>query len=336
MARPQPERGAVRNIRNPELRLDSLDVEEYVDSVLPHSATLWAGERSFERYSGDLRNFVASGYGRRRFRLIGLRTDSEIASSCKRYERDFRWGERSMRAVGIGAVFTRESLRGRGLATTMLAALLDQERAAGVDFAFLFSDIRPQFYEDLGFIALPSRVFTLRARALEFARIDPSPIRDDDWPRLSRCFAVMEKRRPFAFTRTPIVWDWMKRRYRSGSADVVNLAVRGPRGVFAYVLGRRIIKSDTYVVDEFAFASETHKHLVAPLVRAAAGDLARITGWVPPSAASAALQRGSTRPRRDAIFMIAPLSQAARQRWKNEGAEMLRSSSDPVWSTDHI
>ena len=56
------------------------------------------------------------------------------------------------------------------MATAMLAAFLDAELANGTDLAYLFSDIRPSFYQTLGFVKVPSRAFTLRADALTTER----------------------------------------------------------------------------------------------------------------------------------------------------------------------
>ena len=267
-----------------------------------------------------------------------MRAAGKIASSCKLYARELRCGKRTLRAVGIGAVFTPVPLRGRGLATTLLAAVLDAERAAGADLAFLFSDIRPHFYEELGFKKLPSRVFTLRAGSLDFERIAPVPITDADWPAIARCFAALEKTRPIALTRPPLVWEYVRsiQRIHAMKGDAVSLAIRGPRGILAYCLGRRVIKADSFVVDEFAYAGEAHRHLAGPLLRAAAGDLAKITGWLPPPPARSAIPRGTVRARRDAILMVAPLSATAREGWRLENPALLDANSDPVWSFDHV
>ena len=319
------------------MSLEPVRLDDYVRDVLPYSAEEWAGSRTFERYTADLRDLAATGYGRRRFRLVGTRVDGAIVSSCKLYERDLRCGERAMRSVGIGAVFTRPSHRGRGLATAMLAAMLDAERQAGTDLAFLFADIRPHFYEELGFTTLPSRVITLRADSLSPERIAPSRIREADMPAIARCFAALDQARHVALRRTPIVWDLVRTHHRIYPAhfDAVNLAIRGGRGILAYCLGRRVVKADAYALDEFGFA-KGHEHLVGPLLRAAAGDLRRITGWLPPQPARDALPRGTVRARRDAILMALPLSRAARAQWRTLLPEIRRSDGDPLWSTDHI
>ena len=162
------------------IRLDVLAPDEYVRDVLPRSHSLWAGARTFEQYAGEFRATAASGWGKRRFRTLGLRVGGELVASCKRYERVLRCGERTYAAAGIGAVFTPEALRGRGYATALLGAFLDAERDAGTDLAYLFSDIRPAFYEGLGFVALPSRTIALRADALPGERVEVVALGDGD------------------------------------------------------------------------------------------------------------------------------------------------------------
>jgi GNAT superfamily N-acetyltransferase len=318
------------------IALEPLAADEYARVVLPHSASLWAEGRSFEHYARDLKDLAKSGYGKRRFSMLGVRVNGEVVSSCKRYERDLRCGDRMLRAIGIGAVFTRNEFRGQGLATAMLAALLDEEKNNGTDLAILYSNIRPQFYAAIGFHALPSRIFTLRADSLAFERIKPLHIRDDDWPAIARCFAALDEQRTYALHRTPLVWELIRARHRiqPEPGHTVNLAIHANRRILAYCLGRRVVKSDAFVVDEFSFAGAQHAHLVPPLLRAAAGDLRRITGWLPPSPAREVLPRGTVRARRDAILMAAPLSAIARARWKADSPELARAASDPVWSTD--
>src|SRR5581483_4833459 len=141
-------RRAARTLTRPRLlRLRALSADEYVRDVLPHSRALWAGSRTDDEYAGELRAIASSAWGKRRFRMLGLVVDGVLVASCKRYERELRCGDRAFRAAGIGAVFTPEHLRGRGYATALLGAFLDAERDAGADLAYLFSDVRPAFYE---------------------------------------------------------------------------------------------------------------------------------------------------------------------------------------------
>ncbi len=319
------------------IRVGVLAPDEYARDVLPRSRELWAGARTFEEYVAEFEAAATSAWGRRRFRTIGLRVDGALVASCKRYERLLRCGERGYRAAGIGAVFTPRELRGRGYATALLGAFLDAERAAGTDLAYLFSDIHPAFYERLGFRALRSRTISLRADALSGDRIEVVPLGAPDTGAMRRVFDTLDSRRPFALARTPLDWEWQRMRAasREHAGGEIRLGVRRSRGLAAYVAGRRIPASDAFVLDELAFARDDDRALIGPLLRAAAGDLRTVRGWLPPAVARDALPRGAVRPRRGAIAMVLPLSRAFRAAF-HRASRGEDAHADPCWSTDHV
>ena len=319
------------------MKLAALDFATYARDVLPLTATLWAGRRDFERYVAQTEELACSGYGRRHYRMLGFYDDATLLASMKRYERAIHFGEHRLRAVGIGAVFTPEEFRGRGYASAMLAMLLDQSHEQGYDVAYLFSDIRPEFYTEIGFKQLPSRAISLRVDGLETPRIEVSCLEESDWPGVRRCFELCERSRPWGMVRTPLVWEWVRLRIRQGSEHPIgvqtNLVVRRGRGIAAYVLGVRAPEHDAFLLDEFGFADTEAGALIPALLSAAAGDLRRVTGWLPPDVARERLPKASVRKRTDAVFMAAPLSRAG-ERWLQVAATP--SSADGVWSTDHI
>ena len=319
-------------------RIVHLAPAEYAREVLPHSAALWAGDRDFASYVAEFEQLCASGFGRRRLRTLGLAHDGALVASCKRYQRELRCGERTFRAAGIGAVFTPEALRGRGYATAFLGALLDAERAAGTDLVYLFSDIHPAFYERLGFVRLPSRAIALRADTLPHARIAARTIADGDWPAIERCFATLEGERAFALTRPPLVWEWLRLRARSREASgvLVRLGIVRGRRLAAYVLGRRFATADAFALDEFAYVDEEAAALIPALIRNAAGDLRKVTGWLPPAPARTLVPRGAVRARRTGVAMLLPLSAAARAAWQRSHAGVAASPADAYWNADHV
>lgn len=319
------------------MKLVPLDARTYAREVLPLSAQVWAGKRDFERYVAQTLEIAQSGYGRRHYKTIALADGEQILSSFKRYERTIHIGAQRLRAFGIGAVYTPSALRGRGYASAMLAMALDAARADGYDVAYLFSDIRPQFYEEIGFTRLPSRAMSLRADGLPNDRIEVRRLEESDWTSVRRCFDLADRARPWAFVRTPLVWELIRLRMRQGSEHPVgvetNLVVRRGRAVAAYVLGVRAPEHDAYILDEIGFADAQAASLIPPLLRSAAGDLRRIAGWLPPEFARERLPRASVRRRTDAIFMGAALSASGTAWLKLASAQ---SSGDGVWSTDHI
>ncbi len=320
------------------LRIVPLSTAEYVRDVLPHSASIWSGGLDFAEYAAEFGALSASGFGRRRFRTVGLALDGELVSSCKRYQRELRCGERVFRAAGIGAVFTPEAQRGRGYATALFGALLDAERASGTDLVYLFSDIHPAFYERLGFVQLPSRAIVLRADTLPHARVAAHTLGDDDWPAIERCFAALEGTRAFALTRPPLVWDFVRFQTRAtGPGSVrVRLGIRRGRRLAAYVLGRRFPAADSFALDEFAYVDDEAAALMPALIRNAAGDLRKITGWLPPAPARSVVPRGAVRVRKSGIAMFLPLSAGARTAWERTASAVTGAPSDPCWNADHV
>jgi predicted N-acetyltransferase YhbS len=319
--------------------LAPISADDYAREVLPESFELWGARRTFDRYVSDFRAVAGSAYGKRRQFTVGIRASERIVCSCKLYERELRWGEKVLRATGIGAVFTHPKERGRGYASAMLGELLDEERAAGHDLVFLFSDIHPAFYEKLGFVSLPSRILTLRAASLDGSAVGGVPPESRDWAAIRRCFDALESQRPWALRRTPVIWDWMRLKWNAPADEgtqPVTLAIRRGREVAAYAFGRRVLSADTFVLDDFAFAGDEGRALLPALVRAGAGDLRRVSGWLPPPLAREALPRGSVRVRRNAILMLIPLSRAARSWWKASQADALAARWDAVWAADHL
>jgi predicted N-acetyltransferase YhbS len=330
-------RGTRDRVTYGTLRLDAIAPDEYAREVLPRSRALWAGARTFEQYVAEFLATANSGWGKRRFRTLGLRVGGELVASCKRYERVLRCGERTYKAVGIGAVFTPDELRGRGYATALLGAFLDAERDAGTDLTYLFSDIHPAFYERIGFVALPSRTIALRADMLLTERVEVVALGDGDATAVRRVFGALDARRPFGFARTPLDWEWQRLRASSSEhgGGVVSLGVRRGRALAAYVTGRRVPAADAFVLDELAFARDDDARCIAPLLRAAAGDLRTIRGWLPPAVAREALPRGAVRARGDGVAMLVPLSAPFRRAFRARRTEP-RETADPCWSTDRI
>ncbi len=318
------------------MKLQAIEAEAYARDVLPLTASLWAEGRPFDLYAEQVTAIAHCGYGRRHYRTVGLYDGDRLVSSFKRYQRVLHVGGKRLRAVGIAAVFTQSAYRSRGYASAMLAMELDRSRVEGFDFAYLFSDIRPQFYIDLGFVELPSHSISLRADSLTTERVEVQRLEESDWPGVERCFELSERQRPWGFVRTPLVWDWVRLRIEQGAEHPgfieTNLVVRRGRGIAAYVLGARAPEQDAYVLDEFGFADAAAAATIPALLRSAAGDLRRIIGWLPPDFARDRLARASVRRRSKAVFMAASFTSAARK-WLSLASE---SGMDGVWSTDHI
>ncbi len=318
-------------------RLQEISSQRYADDVLPLTEPIWGDGRGLEVYREHVTQLAHTAYGRKSYRTIALSDGNDILASFKRYERDARAGSERLRAIGIGAVFTPEPFRGHGFASAMLGMALDDARRDGIDFAFLFSGIHPQFYKDIGFTELPSRSISFRADSLDSGRVDAQPIGERDWSGVRACFDSMDGTRDFGFVRSPAVWNWLRARIGHASqrrdAQPVNLAVHKGRAIAAYVIGQREPRHDAYVFDEIGFDGSPSRGLVPALLRSAAGDLRRIVGWLPPAPVRGVLPRGSVRKRSDAIWMVAPLTAGGTRFLKHASAT---GGADGVWSLDHI
>ena len=309
--------------------LQRISVAQYASAVLPHTHALWGRGVTLEAYTARNAAFANSPYGRKHFTRHALTQDGEILASFKRYEREAFERGTSLRAMGIGAVFTEESLRGRGYATAMLAMALDEARKDGLDFAFLYSDIRPKFYEEIGFIELPSRAISVRADNFPAHRVAIERVAKRDWMSLRSCFAEMEVYRECGFSRSALVWNSIAMREESGD----HFLIRKRDAVVAYVLGRREPQHDAYILHELAYRGEEGSRVIGPLLRSAAGDLQRVAGWLPPLPARSILPRGAVRKRTSAIFMAAPLTAGGKA---FVAAALKKNAGDTPWEADHV
>ncbi len=317
------------------MQLRQISADGYARDVLPQTAPLWAGRRSFDEYVAQTLEVARSPYGRRNYRTVGLFDGRRCVASFKRYERTIRHDAKRLLALGMGAVFTPPEFRGRGYASVMLAMALDRARDERYDLAYLFSDIRPQFYAAIGFRALPSRRFSLRADLLEPARLDLATLGAEEWNDVRRLFDLTQRRADLVFLRNAAVWNWIRMRARHGSqrrpGDETNLIVRRLGRAVAYVLGVRDPQNDVYLVGEFGF-DRAGAGVIPALLRAAAGDLRRIGGWLPPDGARELLPKPAVGARKSAILMMTGLS--------GSGEAALRAAlakrSEIGWATDHV
>jgi GNAT superfamily N-acetyltransferase len=99
---------------------------------------------------------LASIQHRRATWFAGM-ADGHIVASCGAYP--YHLASMKTQAVParvFGAVFTPEQHRGRGYASKLLNEVMAYYETEGVRDFLLYSDIGTEFYEKLGFVALPS------------------------------------------------------------------------------------------------------------------------------------------------------------------------------------
>lgn len=128
--------------------------------VLAHTHPLWGDglePPAYEAYIATLMESEWAREGRYRF-LVGRERDgAPIATAVKLYRFTAALDAEPIEAGGVGAVFTLEGHRRRGLAAGMLRQLHELMRARGDAIAILFSEIGARYYAGLGYRELPGR-----------------------------------------------------------------------------------------------------------------------------------------------------------------------------------
>lgn len=118
----------------------------------------WGGGLDEDAFVAFQRRLASSPEAGGRFRMFGLfeRGGAALLSGMKAYALEGAFAGRSLRVLGIGAVFTPPPLRRQGYAARMLEGALSRFSDEGADAALLFSDIGVEYYRRLGFRALES------------------------------------------------------------------------------------------------------------------------------------------------------------------------------------
>jgi predicted N-acetyltransferase YhbS len=128
---------------------------EYLEQILDDTFPLWNDGLSRERYAQFWEAQRRTPWGSTHLDRVALLENGRVISSAKRYDLSARIEGRIRRVLGIGAVFTPPEKRGRGAAGRLLEAILETAEAEGYEYAMLFSEIDPAFYQRLDFVPIP-------------------------------------------------------------------------------------------------------------------------------------------------------------------------------------
>jgi GNAT superfamily N-acetyltransferase len=126
-----------------------------LERILDDTFPLWHDGLSREHYGKYWSALVRTPWGQAHLDRVALQDGPHVVASAKRYDLSMRIDGRIRRVLGIGAVFTAPAFRGRGAARELLARLMETAEAEGFEFAALFSEIAPRFYEQLDFVPVP-------------------------------------------------------------------------------------------------------------------------------------------------------------------------------------
>lgn len=197
----------------------------YLAQILQDTYSLWNDGLAPERYARFWEAQLRTPWGSAHLDRVALIDGGAVISSAKRYDLSARIEGRIRRVLGIGAVFTPPARRGRGAAQRLLETLLETAEAEGFEYAMLFSEIDPAFYERLDFVPIP----VLESRLeVTFKAGSPAVLvragDDRDIPSVAEMSARRVEGARFALDRTE---DWI----RYGIAKRRLLAGLGPPGL---------------------------------------------------------------------------------------------------------
>lgn len=180
----------------------------YLEQILDETYPIWNDGLSRERYAQFWEAQRLTPWGSTHLDRVALVEDGHAISSAKRYDLSARIEGRIRRVLGIGAVFTTPEQRGRGAARRLIETMLDVAEAEGYEYAMLFSEIDPTFYERLDFVPIP-----IVESRLEVSQKGGAPAMlvragdDRDIPALAEMSARRAEGARFALDRTD---DWIR------------------------------------------------------------------------------------------------------------------------------
>jgi GNAT superfamily N-acetyltransferase len=129
--------------------------DQVLEQVLNDTHPLWGDGLSRANYAKAWAAQLKTPWGRQHLDRVALVDGPHVLSSAKRYDFSLRIDGRIRRVMGIGALFTAAAHRGRGFGRELVTRMLDTAVTEGQEFAMLFSEIAPAFYERLDFVPVP-------------------------------------------------------------------------------------------------------------------------------------------------------------------------------------
>jgi GNAT superfamily N-acetyltransferase len=191
----------------------------YLRQILQETHSLWNDGLEPAAYARYWDAQLRTPWGSVHLDRVALVEKDAVICSAKRYDLSARIEGRIRRVLGIGAVFTSPPHRRRGAAAELLEAMLECAVAEGYEYALLFSEIDPAFYERLDFVPVP--VLESRVEVSLKGGAPAMLVRagtDKDIPSMAEMSAKRSEAARFALDRSE---DWIrygisKRRLLSG------------------------------------------------------------------------------------------------------------------------
>lgn len=125
---------------------------DILGQILHESHPIWCDGLTPQAYAQFNAAQLRTPWGARHLSRCALVDGGgRLLTSAKRYQLRLKIDDRAVNAVGIGAVFTPASQRGKGYAPAIIARILEAAQRDGAELALLFTEIGTQYYERLGF-----------------------------------------------------------------------------------------------------------------------------------------------------------------------------------------
>jgi hypothetical protein len=275
--------------------VDALDADG-VATAARQTHALWGGGRSLEDHLGDTFEQLARSSGLLRF--VGLYEGSTLLCSLKRYDAVLNGPNGATRAVGIGALFTPETLRRRGYAQRLLQIVMHEAQRASYGAAVLYSDIDPRFYERLGYVLLPHPIWTAAAASLpRDGALSAAPC--DDVGRLLAIYDASFAPGWVRMLRSEA--SWRLAAWRQRSAQTLLLSDQEREVGYLTVSTHEDL---LWVVDEALIDTQVDRLWATLRALAEARGAARVAGWLRADHAAGPF---AAQPRSCCVPMVAPL-----------------------------
>jgi predicted N-acetyltransferase YhbS len=289
----------------------------YLDQILNESFAIWAEGLSAHDYGRFWDAQRRTPWGSAHLDRVALVEGDSVTASAKRYDLGARLEGRIRRVLGIGAVFTSPSRRGRGDATRLLSAMLETAEAEGYEYAMLFSEIDPAFYERFEFVPVPlmeSRLVVERRRGAPAMLVRAGD--DRDIPAIVEMSATRARDARFSLDRSDdfIRFGIAKRRLLAGLGppglrEVEFLVAEEGRSAVAYLVCS--VEGGVWFIEDAGDRDPSGARLGAMLqamvARSPHLDPPEIRGWLPHGLVPPQVQITERLPL-SAVLMIRPLA----------------------------
>ena len=173
-----------------------------------NSHSTWGKGESLEDYLAR----CCSSVRRERAQCWVLTLDDVVVSSLGCLPLQFYADGNIVDGFGIASVYTRDDMRKRGFAERLCTHVIEKQRQKYVHIGLLFSDVRPSYYEKMGFTLLSQMSHDCRtlpeliqsgARAL----LSPfEPLSEIDW--LHENYHSFHSHKPIALARDEEYWKY--------------------------------------------------------------------------------------------------------------------------------